>query len=146
MLDALRSSARTVSGSHAIARYAMTAVLSIVANLVAQQITVVGAPATPLMASIVVGTIVGFVAKYAMDKTWTFREAYTTPAAEAHRITLSGLLSLGTTVIFWAFELGFLAIWQTDIAKYTGAVIGLSIGYTAKFWLDRRHVFRDATA
>lgn len=145
MLDAPQSLMRAVSDRHPFARYVITAVLSIFANLVAQQVTVVGAPAAHLMVSIVAGTIVGFFAKYLMDKIWTFREAYTTPAAEAHRIILSGLFSVGTTIIFWAFELGFLAIWKTDFAKYAGAVIGLSIGYTAKFWLDRRHVFRDAT-
>lgn len=145
MLGAPRSLRRAVSDSPAFVRYVITAVLSIAANLLAQQVTVIGAPAAPLMVSIVVGTLVGFLAKYVADKAWTFREAYTTPAAEAQRITVSGLFSVGTTLIFWAFELGFFFVWQTDFAKYTGAVIGLSIGYTAKFWLDRRHVFRDAT-
>lgn len=136
---------RFVSDSHPSLRYAISAVVSVVANLVAQQITVVGVSAAPLMVSIIVGTIVGFAVKYLMDKTWTFREAYTTHKAEAHRVTLSGLFSVLTTLIFWAFELGFYAIWQTDFAKYTGAVLGLSIGYIIKFWLDRRHVFREAT-
>ncbi|PJI91468.1 putative flippase GtrA [Yoonia maricola] len=134
-----------ISDGHPFVRYAISAVVSVVANLVAQQFTVVGMPAAPLMASIIVGTIVGFIVKYVIDKTWTFREAYTTHKGEARRITLSGLFSVLTTLIFWAFELGFYAVWQTDFAKYTGAVVGLSIGYIIKFWLDRRHVFREAT-
>ena len=131
--------------SHPIARYAVTAVLSVLANLLAQEATVQGLPAAHLMVSIIVGTLVGFVMKYVIDKTWTFREAYTSPRGEAQRISLSGLFSVATTLIFWAFELGFHALWQTDFAKYLGAVIGLSIGYVIKFWLDRRHEFREAT-
>lgn len=129
---------------HPFGRYAATAVLSVVANLLAQEMTVRGAPHTHLMVSIVVGTLVGFLIKYVVDKTWTFQERYTTPFGEAQRITLSGLFSVVTTLIFWAFELGFHAIWQTDFAKYLGAVLGLGIGYTVKFWLDRRHVFRES--
>lgn len=136
---------RLVSDRHPFVRYAISAVVSVVANLVAQQITVVGLPAAPLMVSILIGTIAGFAVKYVIDKIWTFREAYTSPAAEAHRITLSGLFSVLTTLIFWGFELGFYAVWPTDFAKYSGAVLGLSIGYIIKFQLDRRHVFRDAT-
>lgn len=136
---------RSVSDRQPFVRYAISAVVSVAANLVGQQITVVSAPAAPLMVSILVGTITGFIVKYLIDKIWTFREAYTNPRAEAHRITLSGLFSVLTTLIFWAFELGFNTLWQTDFAKYAGAVLGLSIGYIIKFQLDRRHVFREAT-
>ncbi|APX14041.1 GtrA family protein [Tateyamaria omphalii] len=136
---------KSLSEGHPIVRYAVTAVLSVLANLLAQEATVQGLPTAHLMVSIIVGTLVGFFMKYVIDKTWTFREAYTSPKGEAQRITLSGLFSVATTLIFWSFELGFYTIWQTDFAKYLGAVIGLSIGYVLKFWLDRRHVFREAT-
>ena len=136
---------KTLSEGHPVARYAVTAVMSVLANLLAQEATVQALPAAHLMVSIVVGTLVGFFMKYGVDKTWTFREAYTSPSGEAQRIVLSGLFSVATTLIFWTFELGFHAIWQTDFAKYVGAVIGLVIGYVLKFWLDRRHVFREAT-
>lgn len=135
---------RVLSEGHPVARYAATAVLSVLANLVAQEATIRGLPDAHLMVSILVGTLVGFFVKYLFDKTWTFREPYTTPLGEAQRVTLSGVFSVLTTLIFWAFELGFYAIWQTDFAKYSGAVLGLSIGYFLKFWLDRRHVFRES--
>lgn len=136
---------RVLSEGHPFARYAATAVLSVLANLIAQEVTTREMPHAHLMLSIVVGTLVGFFIKYVVDKTWTFRERYTTPLGEAQRITLSGLFSVLTTLIFWAFELGFYAIWQTDFAKYLGAVLGLSIGYILKFWLDRHHVFKEST-
>ena len=145
MMAAPRTLFRSVSDGHPFVRYVISALVSVTANLLAQQVTVLGLPAAPLMVSIVVGTGFGFVVKYGIDKTWTFREAYTTHTEETQRITLSGLFSVLTTMIFWAFELGVYASWQTDFAKYTGAILGLGIGYTVKFWLDRRHVFRDAT-
>ncbi|WP_179378341.1 GtrA family protein [Jannaschia marina] len=136
---------KALSESHPIVRYAVSAIVSVIANLLAQEATVTAAPDAHLMVSIVVGTIIGFLIKYVVDKIWTFRERYTTAYGEAQRITMSGLFSVLTTLIFWAFELGFHAVWQTDFAKYLGAVIGLSIGYVLKFWLDRRHVFREST-
>ncbi len=136
---------RLMHDSHPFLRYLASAVVSVLANLAAQEATVRAAPLAPLMVSITVGTLVGFFVKYAVDKTWTFRERYTTPIAEARRIGLSGLLSVLTTLIFWAFELGFHAIWQTDLAKYMGAVLGLGIGYVIKYALDRRLVFPERT-
>jgi hypothetical protein len=43
------------------------------------------------------------------------------------------------TLVFWAFEIAFLAI--GGFAKYTGAVVGLSIGNFAKCLLDRTFTF-----
>ncbi|WP_223163139.1 GtrA family protein [Roseivivax sediminis] len=126
-------------------RYAAAAVICVATNLAAQEAVVRAAPSAPLMVSIIIGTGVGFLVKHVIDKTWTFREPYITPAAEAWRITLSGLFSVLTTVIFWGFELGFYAIWGTDFAKYAGAVLGLGIGYVVKYMLDRRMVFCEAT-
>lgn len=126
-------------------RYVVAAVLSVIANLLAQEATVRGLPPAPLMVSIVMGTGVGFLVKHVIDKRWTFRESYTTHRGEIQRVTLSALFAVLTTMIFWSFELSFHALWQTDLAKYTGAVLGLSIGYLIKFRLDRRLVFREAT-
>lgn len=126
-------------------RYAISAAVSVVANLGAQEAVVRGLPFAPLMLSIITGTIVGFLVKYVIDKSWTFREKYTNGILETQKIFLSGVFSVATTLIFWAFELAFLAIWQTDFAKYTGATIGLTIGYFIKFLLDRSYVFKQRT-
>ncbi|MEL6702576.1 MAG: GtrA family protein, partial [Pseudomonadota bacterium] len=48
-----------------------------------------------------------------------------------------------TTMIFWGTETAFWLIWDTDIMRELGAVIGLSIGYVVKYNLDRRFVFTD---
>ncbi|MEM7710344.1 MAG: GtrA family protein [Pseudomonadota bacterium] len=131
--------------AHPFLRYVLAAVVSILANLLTQEATSQALPLQPLMVAIVAGTLVGFGVKHVCDKLWTFREAYTTPLGEVRRVTVSGLFSVLTTLVFWGFELGFYAIWQTDTAKYLGAVLGLTIGYVIKYALDRRHVFQEST-
>jgi hypothetical protein len=61
-------------------------------------------------------------------------------------VLLYGLFSIVTTLVFWSFETGFWAIWHTDLAKYSGAVLGLALGYAAKFLLDKHFTFRPVPA
>ena len=49
-------------------------------------------------------------------------------------------MALGTA-IFWGFEIGFDWLIGGRVARYAGAVIGLSIGYGVKYRLDKRYVF-----
>jgi putative flippase GtrA len=84
--------------------------------------------------------------KYVLDKKWIFHDAYTTHRDEARKVTLYALFSVVTTLVFWGFEVTFWTIWRTDVAKYTGAVVGLAIGYAAKFGLDQTFVFRERSA
>jgi hypothetical protein len=47
--------------------------------------------------------------------------------------------------VFWITEITFDAAWESDLAKYVGAVVGLSIGYVLKYYLDKRFVFEGNT-
>ena len=127
-------------------RYVLFALLSTVANFATQELVLVAAPWAPLMVSVVVGTVIGFAAKYVLDKRWVFYDAYTSNQDEARKVGLYGLFSVATTAIFWSFELSAWAIWQTDVAKYAGGALGLALGYAAKYALDRRFVFRTESA
>jgi putative flippase GtrA len=127
-------------------RYVLFAVVATLANLAAQEAVVRLAPAAPLALSIAAGTVVGFAVKYVLDKKWIFYDAFTTHREEARKISLYGLFSVVTTLVFWGFEVAFWMIWHTDFAKYAGAVLGLAIGYTAKFTLDQTFVFRERSA
>jgi putative flippase GtrA len=127
-------------------RYILFAVVSTIANLGTQELVVRTAPVAELALSILAGTAVGFAVKYVLDKKWIFYDAYTTRANEARKIGLYGLFSVATTLIFWGFEVAFWTIWRTDLAKYSGAVLGLAIGYAAKYGLDRAFVFKDRRA
>ncbi len=119
------------------------AVLATLANLATQELVVRLAPDRQLALSILAGTVVGFALKYALDKKWIFYDAYTSHTSELRKVFLYGLFSVVTTLIFWGVEVMFWTIWETSLAKYAGAVLGLAIGYAAKYSLDRAFVFRE---
>jgi len=129
-----------------LALYVLFAVLSTAANLLTQEAVFRTAPVAPLGLSILAGTAAGFIMKYALDKKWVFADGYTGHRDELRKVSLYGLFSVFTTLIFWGFEVAFWAIWGTASAKYAGAVLGLAIGYVVKFFLDRTYVFRERAA
>ncbi|NBJ10907.1 GtrA family protein [Microvirga arsenatis] len=127
-------------------RYGLFAVVATLANLVTQEIVIRAAPVAALPLSILMGTVAGFLLKYLLDKKWVFADDYSGYRDEVQKISLYGAFSILTTLIFWGFEVAFWMIWGTDFAKYSGAVIGLAIGYVAKFILDRTFVFKERRA
>jgi putative flippase GtrA len=127
-------------------RYVVFAGIATLVNLATQEAVVRVAPLSPLALSILMGTATGFVLKYLLDKKWVFDDGYSGHRRELQKITLYGVFSVFTTLVFWSFEVAFWVIWRTDFAKYTGAVIGLAIGYAAKFVLDRAFVFKERQA
>ena len=125
-------------------RYVLFAVIATLANLAAQEAVVRLAP--PLALSIAAGTAVGFAVKYLLDRKWIFFDRFTSHREEARKLSFYGLFSIVTTLVFWGFEVAFWTIWRTDVAKYAGAVLGLAIGYVAKFMLDGAFTFRERSA
>ncbi len=126
-----------------IGLYLLFAAISTIANLAAQEITSQVSPVAPLATSILVGTVVGFATKYVLDKKWIFADPYAGRREEMRKIWLYGAFSVITTLIFWGFEVAFWTIWGTKTAKYSGAVLGLAIGYALKFMLDRAYTFKE---
>ena len=128
-----------------ILRYAAFAVLATVANLATQRLVfMLGNTAVHFVMTIAAGTIVGLMIKYLLDKRWIFYDAATGLKAHGQKFTLYTVMGLITTAIFWGTETAFWLIWQTDVMRELGAVLGLSIGYVVKYNLDRRFVFTDA--
>ena len=139
-------SARPPVGVGMVVLYILFAVVATAANLGTQEVVIRLAPFAPLTLSILAGTIAGFILKYVLDKRFVFEDAFEGHAREARKVVLYGAFSVVTTLIFWGSEVAFWAIWRTDAAKYAGAVIGLAVGYAAKFALDRTFVFRERGA
>lgn len=144
VVDDLRLSRPALTGRAVFVRYVVFALIAGLANLAAQEATVRALPAAPIMASVLVGTAVGFVLKYLLDKRFVFLDGYDGHVEEVRKVALYGAFSVATTALFWTVELGFWIAFGTATAKYTGAVIGLSLGNYAKYRLDRRYVFRPA--
>ena len=60
---------------------------------------------------------------------------------DAKNFVLYSLMGVFTTIIFWGTEIAFDALSQNPNSKYLGAIIGLSIGYIIKYFLDKKFVF-----
>lgn len=135
---------RALSPVSTATRYVAFAALATVANLAAQEAVVRTSPFATLTLSILAGTIAGFALKYVLDKLYVFDDPFESHADEARKIALYGAFSVLTTAIFWAAELAAWSMFGTSAAKYFGAVLGLAVGYAAKYALDRRFVFRGS--
>lgn len=128
-----------------VLRYTLFAVIATLANLATQRgVLAWDASAGGFALAVVCGTLVGLVIKYALDKRWIFMDMSTGLRAHGRKFALYTLMGVATTVIFWGTETAFWVIWGTDMMRELGAVIGLAIGYTVKYALDRRYVFTDA--
>ncbi len=129
-----------------VLRYGLFAVIATAANLMTQRLVLLaGEGLWVFVMAMGAGTLVGLVIKYVLDKRWIFYDVSTGAAAHGKKFTLYTIMGLLTTAIFWGMETGFWLVWQTDLMREAGAVIGLTIGYVVKYNLDRRFVFTDAT-
>lgn len=124
--------------------YTLFAMLATAANLGTQMLVMyVYGGAWALTGAIIAGTGVGLVLKYLLDKRYIFRYLTRNVAHEGRTFLLYTATGIATTIVFWGFELGFEAVFGTARARYTGAILGLAIGYVAKYQLDKRHVFQE---
>ena len=98
-----------------------------------------------IFGAIIAGTGVGLVVKYVLDKRYIFRFRPSSIAHDTQTFVLYTVMGLVTTFIFWAFEFGFHYVFQTKEMRYLGGIIGLAIGYLAKYHLDKRYVFKTET-
>ena len=143
-----------------ILRYALFAVIATVANLGTQRLIMplsgsmpawLDGVVTPKLfaaavfgMAMILGTFVGLVIKYVLDKKWIFFDAGTGLKQHGAKFGLYTAMGLVTTAIFWSTETLFWTIWHIDAMRELGAVLGLAVGYVVKYRLDRRFVFTDA--
>ena len=95
-----------------------------------------------ILVSIIIGTGVGLVIKYVLDKKYIFKYKTQNAQHDGKVFMLYTVMGIFTTIIFWGFEFGFHAIFETKEMRYVGGVIGLMICYICKYYLDKRFVFR----
>ncbi|MEZ5784755.1 MAG: GtrA family protein [Rhizobiaceae bacterium] len=127
-----------------ILRYVAFAVVATIANLATQRFVLrFGDTGGHFAAAVAAGTIVGLVIKYVLDKRWIFYDVETGVKNHGRKFSLYTAMGLVTTAIFWGAETAFWLIWQTDMMRELGAILGLSVGYLVKYNLDRRFVFTD---
>jgi hypothetical protein len=126
-----------------IIKYIYFATISTALNLLSQYFSLVfyndfGG----LFVAILIGTVIGMTSKYFLDKNYIFYYVNKDRNRGVKNFFFYSLTGIFTTIIFWGFEIGFHFTFNSNLAKYIGAIIGLSIGYFLKFFLDRKYVFK----
>lgn len=123
-------------------KYAFFAILATMVNIGTQYLTLQLCNIDYcLYAAMAMGTLTGLLVKYILDKKYIFYFEIKSFREDTNKFFLYSFMGGITTIIFWGTELFFNAFFNGDTAKYMGAVIGLSIGYTTKYLLDRKFVF-----
>lgn len=95
-----------------------------------------------LYIALFLSTLSGLIIKYELDKRWIF---YTTPSSQSDNLkkfSLYSFMGIFTTIIFWGFEIAFDYFMQTPSSKFIGGLIGLTLGYIIKYYLDKKYVFQ----
>jgi len=132
------------AAAHIALIYGMVSGFATVTNIGTQALVVawyVGPHAIEL--SVLVGTAMGFPIKYVLEKKYVFAFQANNLAHDTRLFALYGFMSVFTTLIFWGFEWAFQVMFETDVMRYFGAVIGLTVGSFIKYHLDKRFVFKQ---
>ena len=128
-------------------RYAAFAVIATLLNLLFQFLSLlIYTGMASLYVAMAAGTLAGLIAKYILDKKFIFYHKTESKKQDVSKFFFYSLTGVFTTFIFWGTEILFDAMFETEIAKYIGAVIGLAIGYVIKYYLDKTFVFREKSA
>ncbi|MFT6093163.1 MAG: putative flippase GtrA [Pseudohongiellaceae bacterium] len=124
--------------------YCICASIATAVNLLTQEATISFVNVSySLEMAIVAGTATGLISKYFLDKRFVFKNESTTARNSLAKFGAYSLTGVFTTLLFWGFEFSFDNYFGTKFARYSGAVIGLTIGYGIKYRLDKRFVFNS---
>lgn len=122
--------------------YTLFAIIAILSNIISQDISLrLYAGEYSIFLSILVGTFIGLIVKYKLDKEFIFCYQTKNIIHNTQTFSLYAFMGIFTTAIFWGFEFSFEYIYQSKEMRYLGASIGLAIGYYIKYQLDKRFVF-----
>jgi len=125
-------------------KYTVFAIIASFANLFFQYVSFnVYDGYMALYIAMFVGTLAGLITKYILDRNFIF---YTVPRDkknEVHQFIFYSITGAFITLIFWILEIVFDLFFDNVNAKYLGAMLGLAIGYTTKYFLDKKYVFKE---
>ena len=122
--------------------YTIFALIATAANIGSQDIAIrIYSGTHAVVLSVMVGTVVGLIVKYILDKKYIFYYQVESVIHDTHTFVLYTLMGIVTTAIFWSFEFGFDFIFESKSLRYLGGIVGLCIGYWMKYHLDKRFVF-----
>ena len=118
------------------------AIFATIANLLTQRLILsINSSLLFYFIAIFLGTLIGLIIKFFLDKRWVFFYKSNGIISEARTFSLYSSMGVVTTIIFWVTETIFWLIWKNEMMREIGALLGLSIGYLIKYKLDLRFVF-----
>ena len=125
-------------------KYTFFALIATAVNLLTQWLCFLpfGKMDWVLYAAMAAGTLTGLVTKYGLDKRWIFYYSTTGKRDDVTRFGMYSLMGVFTTGIFWGTEMSFFYVFEFAGAHYVGGALGLAVGYTVKYLLDRKYVFK----
>ena len=132
----------TKSATKIAVLYSLFAGLSTVVNIGSQMLSMLiysGAYAVEI--SIFIGTLAGLPLRYFLEKRYIFSFDSKNIKHDGQLFILYSFMGVFTTAIFWGTEYACHLIFTTDVMRYIGGVLGLTIGYFIKYQLDKRFVF-----
>ena len=91
------------------------------------------------------GTFIGVVLGYFLDKNWIFKDPVMSSRVMGKQFFWYAMTGAIHTPVFWLVESVFWFTWRTDGMRELGAVLGLVIAYTLKYFILRRYVFNVDT-
>ena len=122
--------------------YGFFAVIAMASNLAAQALVMYfDNNSHAMLLSMLVGTGIGLVTKYILDKRYIFIFKAENLAHDGRLFLLYSVMGIVTTALFWIIEYGFHWIFATELMRYIGGAIGLIMGYLIKYRLDKQFVF-----
>lgn len=123
-------------------KYIFFAVISTIVNLMFQHFVFLFYEGFgSLYVAMFAGTLAGLVVKYILDKKLIFYHEVESRKDDVKKFTAYSVMGVFTTIIFWGVEMIFHYTFSNPNSKYLGAVIGLSVGYVIKYFLDKKYVF-----
>lgn len=130
-----------------LACYTLFATLSTIINI-GSQIISVWAYKGPfyIEISILVGTAAGLPLRYFLEKRYIFSFTSKNLAHDGKLFVFYSAMGVITTLIFWSTEYAFHLIYDTDVMRYIGGIIGLAIGFYVKYQLDKKYVFVNSAS
>lgn len=122
--------------------YSAFAVLSVLLNI-GTQILVVWLYQGPFFieGSIFAGTVAGLPLRYVLEKRYIFAFSSRDIAHDGRLFVIYSAMGAITTAIFWGTEYAFHLIYASDVIRYLGGCLGLSVGFYVKYQLDKKYVF-----
>ena len=122
--------------------YVAVAIVATIVNLLTQEITsTLFKYDYEIIVSMFTGTLAGLIVKYLLDKKFIFKFETKSQIQDVTTFFFYSLMGVVTTVLFWLTEYAFDFWFETKTMRYVGAVIGLSVGYVTKYYLDKKYVF-----